>query len=700
MKKFAFIIPPFLEILDLAGPIQVFTEARFYGFELALQYYSYEDQVTCTSGLPFSNIRNYNEASLGEGDYLFIPRMDFNYVSSFEFKTQRKFFNWIKTCADNKVYVCSICYGAFALGHAGLLKDTECTTHWRRIEALQAEFSTAKVISDILFKKSNNIYTSAGISAGIDLSLEILEELKGALFTHKVARGLVVYHRRSHNHTQKSIYLDYRNHINPSIHIVQDHLIDHLSDDNSIEELASLVLMSARNLSRVFKEKTGTTILEYLTMLRLEYAKTMINNPEFTIEYIASKCGFKTARQLQRILKTNNKKMRNKTILKSAVVVASISVLLFNACQPLREFGTMPAYEGTNSFSYATPSYDSTKKTVVIVANNVGTELFDMMAPYYLFNATEKANVYIVAKSKIPIVVKKGFYILPQNTFSGIDESGIKPDVIVIPFLSADDSIHQDPVIVNWIRSHYTPSTSILAICDGAATAAATGFFDGKPITAHASDYDGIRTFFSKPIWKKNAGVVNSGNLYSTAGVSNATDGSLMVINKIFGTETMNKVRENISYPYRLPRTEHQSNTFAFSNKVSIGRKIFFSSNKKLGFLLKDGMNEFELAAVMDTYKRTFPKSIESFSKDDQAIETKYGLTLIPTDKINNANLEELHVVSSLSSAQDHAVLKSAKVVMYDNGQKQYIINDCLQRISAEYGHGFEKVVKLMLDYN
>ncbi len=308
MKKFAFIIPPSVEMLDLSGPLQVFTEAKFYGYELSLEFYTYQDEIISTSGLPFYNLQNYKEAKLKEGDYVFMPGMDNSYVSSLAFKAERQFFNWLKECADKKVFVCSICNGAFALGHAGLLRDTECTTHWRRIEELQSEFPTAKVISDILFKKSNNIYTSAGISAGIDLALSILEELKGALFTHKVARGLVVYHRRSQNHTQSSIYLDYRNHINPSVHVVQDHLIEHLSDENTIDDLASLVAMSPRNLSRVFKDKTGTTILEYLTMLRLEFAKTMLNNPEYTIEYIANKCGFKTARQLQRILKANKVK--------------------------------------------------------------------------------------------------------------------------------------------------------------------------------------------------------------------------------------------------------------------------------------------------------------------------------------------------------------------------------------------------------
>ena len=304
MQKVAFVIPPTVELLDLAGPVQVFTEAKFYGFEIEIEFYQYQDEPVSTAGLGFGNIRNYKDAKLKEGDFIFVPGMDNDYVNSIPFKAEKQFFKWLKDCSDKRVIVCSICTGAFALGHAGLLKDTECTTHWRRVKELQLQFPQAKVVADILFVKSNNVCTSAGISAGIDLALAILEDLKGPLFTHKVARGLVVYHRRSGTHKQQSIYLDYRNHINPQVHEVQDYLIDNLSKENDIESLASLVGMSPRNLSRVFKEKTGSTVLEYLTTLRKEFASTMLNNPEYTIEYIASKCGFKTARQLQRILKT------------------------------------------------------------------------------------------------------------------------------------------------------------------------------------------------------------------------------------------------------------------------------------------------------------------------------------------------------------------------------------------------------------
>lgn len=303
MKKIAFIIPPSVELLDLAGPVQVFTEAKFYGFEVDMEYYSFAPEPESTAGLGFGKVAHFSEAKLKEGDFVFVPGMDYDYVSSIQFGAQRPFFNWLKECSQKRITICSICNGAFALGMAGLLKDTECTTHWRRVKDLQTQFPEAKVQSDILYVKSNNVYTSAGISAGIDLALSILEDIKGPLFTHKVARGLVVYHRRSGRHKQQSIYLDYRNHINPQIHEVQDYLIENLSKECNIEKLAALVNMSPRNLSRVFKEKTGSTILEYHTLLRKEFANTMLNNPEYTIEYIAAQCGFKTARQLQRILK-------------------------------------------------------------------------------------------------------------------------------------------------------------------------------------------------------------------------------------------------------------------------------------------------------------------------------------------------------------------------------------------------------------
>lgn len=303
MKKIAFIIPPTVELLDLAGPVQVFTEAKFYGLELDIEFYLYRKNPVSTSGLTFGNVANFMEAQLKQGDFIFIPGMNQNYIRSASFQKEKSFFRWLKKSAEQNINVCSVCNGAFALGEAELLNDIECTTHWRRVKELQQRFPKTKVQADVFYVKNRNICTSAGISAGIDLALSILEDLASTHFTHRVARGLVVYFRGNGSRKRRASYLDFRNHINMKIHEVQDYLLDHTSGETTITKLASIAEMSPRNLTRVFKETTGTTVNEYLTIIRIDKAKALIKDSKNTMRSIAFKCGFKTERQLQRILK-------------------------------------------------------------------------------------------------------------------------------------------------------------------------------------------------------------------------------------------------------------------------------------------------------------------------------------------------------------------------------------------------------------
>jgi transcriptional regulator GlxA family with amidase domain len=394
--------------------------------------------------------------------------------------------------------------------------------------------------------------------------------------------------------------------------------------------------------------------------------------------------------------------MKNRKMFYLLLLLINFTVIvLFEACSPVREFMQWKKYKGSNDFAFNQPKFDPTKKTVVIIADTEGTEIFDMMTPFYLFNATEKANVYIVAEKQYPIIVRKGFFLLPQWSFETFDTSNIKPDVIVIPNLSAMDAQHQNPKIVNWIKKQYAPTTHILSVCDGSLTAAATGLYDGKPLTTHASDYADIKKQYDKPQWVNNISVTNSGNLFSTAGVSNAVEGSLTVINHIFGAETMKKVKENINYPHPLPKTEHQSIAIDFKDKLTIGNKVFFKKNKKIGVLLQNGVNEFELAAIMDTYNRTFPKSIESFVLTGTQVTTKYGLTILPTTNFHQSQFDELHLLNpSVLSKQEQKLFGTTEIVAYDNLKKEYIINYCLDRITIQYGEKYQNIVKLLLDYN
>jgi transcriptional regulator GlxA family with amidase domain len=383
------------------------------------------------------------------------------------------------------------------------------------------------------------------------------------------------------------------------------------------------------------------------------------------------------------------------------LILTLLFTWLFEACSPVREFRTWKNYEGDNDFTYQEPKFDSLKKTIIIIADNDGTEIFDMMASFYLFNATEKANVYIVSEKKYPIIVRKGFFILPQFSFEVFDKSKIEPDVIVIPNLSAMDAKHQNPVVVNWIKKHYLPNTKMLSVCDGSITAAATGIYDGKLITTHASDYADIKKQYNKPIWVSNISVANDGNLFSTGGVSNAVEGSLTVIQQVFGKETMMKVKKNINYPHPLPKMEHQSIALNFSNKLTILNKVLFKPNKRVGVLLQAGVNEFELASVMDTYNRTFPSLIESFITVGKTVSSKHGLTIIPTGSMNKVKLDELHILNSTSfPKEDEKYFEKVEFVKYDNLQQQYIINYCLERIGKQYGKKYQNITKLLLDYN
>jgi putative intracellular protease/amidase len=379
-----------------------------------------------------------------------------------------------------------------------------------------------------------------------------------------------------------------------------------------------------------------------------------------------------------------------------------LCLTLFNACKPVSEFKSQTIYKGNNNFNWQQPAIDTAKKNVFIVADNDGTELFDMMAPFYLFNETGQANVYIVAKNKYPVNVKKGLFLLPQITFSQADSLMLKADVIVIPAqIGAMQKNQQDSIVINWIKDHYTTTTKILSVCDGSITAAATGIYDGKSLTTHASDYAMVKVPYSKPIWVQNVSVTKSGNLFSTAGVSNATEGSLTVINELFGKETMQRVAANIYYPHTEIKTEHQSIAVNSNTKTTILKKVMFKKNKDVGVLLQDGMNEFDLAGVLDTYNRSFPSSCKTFSTTGKTITTKYGLTLIPTGNAHKNNVDELHVLMPETfSKNDEAFFKNAQYIKYDHQQEQYIIDACLKRIAQQYGSSFENVTKLLLDYN
>jgi len=278
-----FVVPPAVHLLDLTGPVQVFAEATAYGQPYQLTFCSYQPRVNSVAGLGLGPLVPFAEVSLAPGDVIFLPGLAMDYLRSEAFRQEgARFFAWLREQHKRGVRLCSVCTGAFILAHAGLLDGKKCTTHWRRLAELQARYPQVRAQADTLFVRDGCIDTSAGVTAGIDLALFLLEEWHGPLFATKIARELVVYTRRGAQHRQLSIYLDYRNHLHSGVHQVQDWLTDHLAAGATIADLAERVHMSPRTLTRTFRQATGVSINEYTTALRRELAATLRLNPALT----------------------------------------------------------------------------------------------------------------------------------------------------------------------------------------------------------------------------------------------------------------------------------------------------------------------------------------------------------------------------------------------------------------------------------
>ena len=188
------------------------------------------------------------------------------------------------------------------------LMEKKCTTHWKYLNDFEERFPKTQLLKNRLIIKDGTIYSSAGVSAGIDLSLYILEEVYGAVFASKIAKEVVIYLRRTESDPQLSEFLQYRNHIDNRIHQLQDIISQNLVHKINITELAQKVHMSPRNLTRLFKKTTGLTLGPYLEKLRVELAQKLLSQGE-KVSSVAMSCGLKSTNQLRNLFKKHLHKL-------------------------------------------------------------------------------------------------------------------------------------------------------------------------------------------------------------------------------------------------------------------------------------------------------------------------------------------------------------------------------------------------------
>ncbi|MBY5353656.1 GlxA family transcriptional regulator [Rhizobium leguminosarum] len=207
--------------------------------------------------------------------------------------------DYISKAGTESRRVAGLCTGAFLLAEAGLLDGKVATTHWAHARDLQRRFPLAHVDEDRIFTHDGNIWTSAGMSSAIDLTLALIEDDFDAAVSRSIARKLVVYHRRPGGQSQFSALLE----LEPRSDRIRRALIyakEHLRNPLTVEELAEAVSLSPRQFSRLFREETGQSPAKAVEMLRLEAAKAMLEDGRHPMEIVARDTGFSDRDRMRR----------------------------------------------------------------------------------------------------------------------------------------------------------------------------------------------------------------------------------------------------------------------------------------------------------------------------------------------------------------------------------------------------------------
>lgn len=296
-QRVIFLVLDGVQLLDLAGPAQVFSMAAALGAPYSLHFCANTNEVRSTQGLFLGQLEPL--PIVDADDLVMVAGVTLDRLNQPLLDAQMC--DWLRDAHRNGTRIASICTGAVALGEAGLLDGRRCTTHWFIVEALQQRYPLARVVDNVLYVSDRGLITSAGVASGIDMALSLVEQRHGPRLTAEVARHLVIYLRRNGSQSQQSVYLKYCNHQYSGIHQVQNWLSEHAIESVCLTELAQIANMSVRSFSRAFKEATGLTPMQYQQRLRMEVAAMLLHNSDLSIEAISARCGFEDARHFRRL---------------------------------------------------------------------------------------------------------------------------------------------------------------------------------------------------------------------------------------------------------------------------------------------------------------------------------------------------------------------------------------------------------------
>ena len=287
---------PDVQALDVVGPLEVFAMANRYGPDPA-----YATTLVSTGGRPITTSSGLQLATertspLGPVDTLMVAGGEGTAAAM----ADGRLVAWLRTAAASARRVTSVCSGAFLLAQAGLLDGRRATTHWSVCELLARRFPAVEVDADPIYVRDGDVWTSAGVTAGMDLALALIEQDLGGELALAVARQLVVFAQRPGGQSQFSAQLAVRRAERAPLRDAVAFVAEHPEADLSVPALARRAAMSVRTFARAFRREVGTTPAAFVQRSRVEAARRLLETTDRTVEDIARACGFGTVETMHR----------------------------------------------------------------------------------------------------------------------------------------------------------------------------------------------------------------------------------------------------------------------------------------------------------------------------------------------------------------------------------------------------------------
>ncbi len=295
-RNIVVVVTPGVSLLDIAGPCDVFNFASNIAKEENIHEAAYNiilasatraSRALTAPGVMLANLIPVWEITVAI-DTLIIAGSP---VARLE-KPDEPFYKWLREAHKKTQRTASVCVGAFVLAKAGILKNQQATTHWEYAEKLQSNFPSLRVDDHLFVASNRRVYTSGGISSGIDLSLKLVEEDLGREIAAKVARKLVVPLRRTGNQGGQFGALLSADDLDARlVRCLREWLDANLTKHVTVDQMAGQANMSPRNFARVFAQETRLTPGKFLEKLRVEKAKQLLESTDLRLKQISAQCG-------------------------------------------------------------------------------------------------------------------------------------------------------------------------------------------------------------------------------------------------------------------------------------------------------------------------------------------------------------------------------------------------------------------------